>query len=88
MAAAVEVVNLHVEEQHYPRYDDAHGTPDPMVRRTLSILLPEGVARFEQTDYGHPGRWNAWDARGIDTRLQPKAEALRALCDALTPLLG
>ncbi len=88
MAAAVEVLDLHVEQQHFPRYDDAHGTPDPMIRRTLTIRLPAGVARFEQTDYGHPGRWNAWDPRGIDSGLQPRTAALTALCDALTPLLG
>jgi hypothetical protein len=88
MPASTELLALHVEEQHFPRYDDAHGTPDPMVRRLLTVTLARGAARFEQTDYGHPGRWNAWDPRGIDAAIQPHTAQLRALCEALTPLLG
>ncbi len=88
MTGTAEVLELRVEEQHFPRYDDTHGTPDPMVRRTLTIRLSNGTARFEQTDYGHPGRWNAWDPRGIDTTLQAQTASLLAVCEALTPVLG
>ena len=61
------VVEISVSEEQYPRYDPAHGTPDPMVRRLVTMRLPAGSARFEQTDYGHPGRFNAWEPRGIDS---------------------
>jgi len=54
----------------------------------LALKLPKGAARFEQTDYGHPGRFNAWEPRGIDTALQPRTNDLRAVCDAITPLLA
>ncbi len=86
--AATTVVDLSVTEEHFPRYDPAHGTPDPMVRRLLTLRIRNGTARFEQTDYGHPGRLNAWEPRGIDAALQPRTSELKALCEALTPLLG
>jgi hypothetical protein len=82
------IISLAVTQEHYPRYDPAHGTPDPMVRRLLTLSLTAGTARFEQTDYGHPGRFNPWEPRGIDTALQPRTSELKALCAALTPLLG
>jgi hypothetical protein len=88
MATPATLIELSVIEERYPRYDPSHGTPDPMVRRLATITTAEGVARFEQTDYGHPGRFNPWDARGIDARLQPRAEALRELCVASTRLLA
>ncbi len=85
---AASIADIAVTEQDYARYDAAHGTPDPMVRRLLTITLPAGAARFEQTDYGHPGRFNPWEPRGIDNALQPRTPELLALCAAITPLLG
>ena len=87
MTTAATMIEISVTEEHYPRYDAAHGTPDPMVRRLLTLKLPKGGARFEQTDYGHPGRFNAWEPRGIDTGLQARMNELRAVCEALAPLL-
>ena len=57
-----------------------------MVRRLVTIKLAKGTATFEQTDYGHPGRFNAWEPRGIDAPLQPRTEALRFLCEQLGAL--
>jgi hypothetical protein len=88
MANETKLLALSVIEERYPPNDPAHGTPHPMVRRLLTIQLPKGSARFEQTDYGHPGRFNPWDPRGIDTLLQSRADELKALCEALTPLLA
>ncbi|HYM15731.1 MAG TPA: hypothetical protein VEZ14_09235 [Dehalococcoidia bacterium] len=85
---AATTAEITVTEERFPRYDPAHGTPDPMVRRMLTLRLPNGHARFEQTDYGHPGRFNGWEPRGIETPLQPRTNDLKAVCDALTPLLG
>jgi len=86
--AATTILDVSLTEEHYPRYDAAHGTPDPMVRRLLTLRLPKGTARFEQTDYGHPGRFNAWEPRGIDTPLQPRTNDLKALCESLSSLVG
>jgi hypothetical protein len=81
------VIELSVVEERFPPYDPAHATPDPMVRRTLTLRTPTGSARFEQTDYGHAGRFNPWEPRGIDASLQAHTTELQAICDALTPLL-
>jgi len=80
-------VQITITEEHFPRYDPAHGTPDPMVRRFITMQLTAGAAKFEQTDYGHPRRFNAWEPRGVDAPLQPRTEELRAICASLTPLL-
>jgi hypothetical protein len=85
--AAASLANIAVTEQHFPGRDPTHGTPDPLVRRLLTISLPAGAARFEQTDYGHPGRFNPWEPRGIDGALQLRTPELLALCAAVTPLL-
>lgn len=53
---ATTAIEISVTQEHYPPYDAAHGTPNPMVRRLLTLKLPTGAARFEQPDYGHPGR--------------------------------
>lgn len=88
MQEPVTRLQVTVTEESFPRYDPAHGTPDPMVRRVLTLHVDKAEARFEQTDYGHPGRFNPWDPRGIDSRLQPRTEQLRALCESITPLLA
>ena len=80
-------IELTLTEEAFPRYDPAHGTPDPMVRRVLTMRLPSGDATFEQTDYGHPGRFNAWEPRGIAPKLQPRTEELRAICLQVGSLL-
>ena len=81
-------IEITVTEESFPRYDPAHGTPDPMVRRLATISRGAAIARFEQTDYGHPGRFNPWDPRGIDGPLQSRTEQLRELCDRISELLG
>jgi hypothetical protein len=85
--ASDSVLEISVVEERFPRYDPAHGTPDPMVRRLMTVTADGRTARFEQTDYGHPGRFNPWDARGIDMALQPHTAELKAVCEAITPLL-
>ena len=82
------VFDVSVTQERYPPYDPSHGTPDPMLRRTLTLRLAGAVARFEQTDYGHPGRFNAWAPRGIDGPLQSRTDELQRLCDAVTALLS
>ena len=68
-----------------------HRIPDASLTTPLgleaTIILPKGSARFEQTDYGHAGRFNPWDPRGIDSPLQPRTSELKALCEAITQLL-
>jgi len=87
MTTSTTIADIQLVEEHYPRYDPAHGTPDPMIRRLLTMTLPAGTARFEQTDYGHPGRFNPWDPRGIDPRLQARTAQLLEISRQLGELL-
>ena len=81
MATAKIAITM-TEEVRPPR-DPSHGTADHMVWRKLRMELPEGTADWEQTDYGHPGRFNPWEARGIAAALQPKTARLRAIVDLI-----
>jgi hypothetical protein len=85
--AAITVLQVRCEQRIYPPHDRLHGTPHPMLQRLLRIETTKGSAMFEQSDYGHPGRLNPWDPRGIDNPLQGKAAQLRALADAVGVLL-
>jgi hypothetical protein len=58
-----------------------------MIRRVLEFELAASKSMWEQTDYGHPGRFNPWEPRGIDTRLQPKTALLRAAAEAIGALV-
>jgi hypothetical protein len=58
-----------------------------MLWRRLRLDTPQGSAVFEQTDYGHPGKLNAWEPRGIAPRLQPKLAQLEAVAAAIGNLL-
>jgi hypothetical protein len=87
MADRSPSIELTVTVEHVPPHDPAHGTPDPMVRRLVTVRTSRGTARFEQTDYGHPGRLNPWDPRGVDPALQGTTPELLALCQAVEPLL-
>jgi hypothetical protein len=86
-ADAVPIVDVTMTEELLPAYDASHGTPDAMLRRTLTMRVAGAEAHFEQTDYGHPGRFNEWVPRGIDARLQPRSDDLLQACDALSRLL-
>ena len=77
------VVRARCEQRVYPPYDDFHGTPSPMLWRRVSIDTQRGSAAFEQTDYGHPGRLNGWEPRGIAPGLAPKLAQLRAVAVAM-----
>jgi hypothetical protein len=84
---AVTVLQVRCEQRTYPPYDHLHGTPHAMVQRLMRIETTRGSAMFEQTDYGHPGKLNPWDPRGIDSALQPKTAQLKVLADAVAGLL-
>ena len=74
-------------EEVLPAHHESHGTPHAMVRRRIQFELPRVHAHWEQTDYGHPGRFNAWEPRRVDTRLQAEVEGLRTIAEALSALV-
>lgn len=88
MAESTTEVMIRLREERAPARDPSHGTPDPMVRRVLAFELPQGTAEWEQTDYGHPGRFNPWEPRRIDAKLQPRTVELQALAEAITALVS
>jgi hypothetical protein len=84
--AAPQLVIVHCEQRVYPPYDHLHGTPHAMLLRRVTIETPQGKAVFEQTDYGHPGRLNPWEPRGVATALTSKLAQLVAVADSVTAL--
>ena len=87
MAESTREAIVRFREERLPARDPSHGTPDPMVRRLLEFELPQGRAQWEQTDYGHPGRFNPWQPRRIDAAVQSKTPQLQAAAEALTALV-
>ena len=77
---------IKLEQRVFPPYDDFHATPSPMLWRRVTFETPRGTATFEQTDYGHPGRLNDWEPRGIASTLVSKLVQLNATLVALEQL--
>ena len=80
-------LTIHLTEETFPPYHESHGTASTVVRRSLVFELPEGSAEWEQSDYGHPGRFNPWDPRGVPPRLQPRTADLKRAAEAVGVLL-
>jgi hypothetical protein len=80
------VVKVSCEQKVYPPYDALHGTPHEMLWRRVTIETPRGKAAMEQTDYGHPGRLNPWEPRGVAPALAPRLAELTALAEAVAGL--
>ena len=81
------VMRIECEERVFPPYDGFHATPSAMLWRRLSVSTPAGSATFEQTDYGHPGRLNPWEPRGIAAPLLQRLTELKALAEAVGAVL-
>ena len=79
---------IRLSEERFPPHDTLHGTPHEMVRRALEFELPEGTSQWEQSDYGHPGRFNDWETRRVDPKLLAKAPRMKAVAEAIVELLG
>jgi len=80
--SSVTNLAIRVEIKDFAPYDPFHGTNQPMVWRSVVIETVKGKATFEQTDYGHAGRFNPWETRGVDPALLPALRALELLADA------
>jgi hypothetical protein len=83
-----KTVVVRLREEVLPPHDPSHGTPHAMRRRIAEFELPDGASVWEQSDYGHPGRFNPWEQRRIDAKLQGKTAALRAAAEAVEALLA
>ena len=76
-----------VTESSLPPHHYLHGTPHQVVSRLFSFELAAGTAEVDQTDYGHPGKFNPCHAKTIPSRLQPKTPQLVAAAESLAALL-
>lgn len=85
--AALRELGVSVTQMLYPPYHERHGTNYPVVERLFAFHLPEGTAEVDQTDYGHPGRFNPFHARHVPAALQSKTGQLVAAAAALATLL-
>lgn len=83
-----QAFTVHVTQETFPPYDALHGTPHAMVRRVITFDLPQGAAEVEQTDYGHPGRFNPCHPKRIPTALQPRTGLILAAAEAVAGLLA
>ena len=85
--APATVIGVGVTQNTFPPHDHSHGTPHTMVMRVFTMQLPQGTAVVDQTDYGHPGKFNPCHARSIPGALQPKTPQILAAAEALARLL-
>jgi hypothetical protein len=83
----LKTLQVRVTQEVFPPRHEMHGTPHAVVQRLFVFELPQGMAEVDQTDYGHPGRFNPCHARRIPTPLQPSTPKLVAAAEALAALL-
>ena len=81
-AGQVTITQTTLPPHHY-----LHGTPHAVVHRLFTFELPNGVAEVDQTDYGHPGRFNPCHAKTIPPALQAKTNQLVAAAEGIAALL-
>lgn len=80
-------LQVRITQEIFPPRHESHGTADPMVERVFAFEFPLGTVEVDQTDYGHPGRFNPCHPRRIPPTLQPKTGQLLAAAGALAALL-
>jgi hypothetical protein len=80
-------LQVRIEQRVYPPHDALHGTPHAVTQRVYTFGFPEGEAEIDQTDYGHPGRFNPCHARRIPAPLQPRTGQILAAAEVLAVLL-
>ena len=80
-------VSVRVTQEVFPPRHEMHGTPHAVQQRLFVFELPQGTAEVDQTDYGHPGRFNPCHARRMPSSLQPKTTQIVAAAEALAALL-
>ena len=80
-------LDIRITQELFPARHEMHGTPHPVVQRVFIFAFPQGAAEVDQTDYGHPGRFNPCHAKRIPTPLQPRTGQIVAAAEALAALL-
>jgi hypothetical protein len=86
-APSLKRLDVQITQEVFPARHAMHGTPHPVLQRVFAFAFPQGTAEVDQTDYGHPGRFNPCHARHIPTPLQPRTAQIVAAAEALAALL-
>ncbi|MSQ14910.1 MAG: hypothetical protein EXR50_03500 [Dehalococcoidia bacterium] len=82
-----EKLSVLIKQAVFPPYHASHGTPHAVVQRSFTFEFPQGTAEVDQTDYGHPGRFNPPHAKSIPLSLQPATPKIIVAAEALASLL-
>ena len=85
--AKLKELQVVVRQETFPPYHQSHGTPHSVVQRSFVFQFPQGIAEVDQTDYGHPGRFNPCHAKSIPLALQPITGKIVSAAEALAALL-
>ncbi len=80
-------VRVRITQEVLPPYDPSHGTPNPVAQRVFTFEFPQGTVEVDQTDYGHPGRFNPCHLRRIPLALQPRTGQILAAAEALAKVI-
>ena len=80
-------ITVRISQEVFPPGHALHGTPHAVVQRVFAFDFPQGTAEVDQTDYGHPGRFNPCHAKRIPTPLQARTGQIVAAAEALAALL-
>ena len=82
------LVNVSLVQEVLPAHHRLHGTPDPVVRRRMTVEVGASRAALEQTDYGHPGRFNPPQVRVLSATLADREAQFKALIPVLADLMS
>ena len=85
-AAKTETL-VYITQEVLPPHDASHGTPSAVVQRVFTFTFLQGTVEVDQTDYGHPGRFNPCHVRPVPLALQPRTGQLLAAAEALAKVL-
>lgn len=80
-------IRITVTQEEFGPHHAMHGTPHTVRSRLFRFELPQGIAEVDQTDYGHPGRWNPCHAKTVPTPLQAKTPKLVTAAEGVAALL-
>ena len=80
-------LSILIKQEAFPPYHESHGTPHSVVQRSFTFQFPNGTAELDQTDYGHPGRFNPCHIKHVPPSLQPYIGKILVAAEVLATLL-
>ena len=78
-----KMAQVTVSQTMLPPHHPLHGTPHQVIHRLFTFELPSGQAEVDQSDYGHPGRFNPCHAKRIPPSLRLRMRDILVAAEAL-----